>query len=355
MSIRTSTPAVDRRHGGTGPEGLIDFSTSINPFGPPPEALAACRDAVAKISIYPPPYPHALEKRIAAWLGINSKCVLAGNGSVQLLYLLARTLKFRSPWVVIPTFSEVVNALIAAGSTPLALHTTGEQHFRLTPTDISEALQHSADAVLLGRPNSPTGHLLSFEETADIAALCQQRDAWCVIDEAFIEFADDPRSAVELISSFPKLLVLRSLTKIFAIPGLRIGYVIGLPQTVCVLRDAIEPWSVNAVAIDVSSACLNVSPDFINSTREMIRSQRGKIEQELGRSKCFQVFPSSANFVIFKALAESHAGHFGQYLRAQGILIRDLCTLPGCGRGYYRIGVRKSVDNTRLLTAAASF
>jgi threonine-phosphate decarboxylase len=284
--------------------------------------------------MYPPPYPHALEKRIAGWLGINSDCVLAGNGSVQLLYLLARRLKFRSPWVVIPTFSEIVNALIAAGSTPLALHTTSARHFRLTPADIGEALQRGSDAILLGRPNSSTGRLLSFEETADIVARCHQRDAWCVIDEAFIEFADDPRSAVELISSFPKLLVLRSLTKIFAIPGLRIGYVMGFPQTVSVLRDAIEPWSVNAVAIDVSSACLELSADFINCTRQMIRSQRAKIEQNLSRSKGFQVSPSSANFVMFKVLAESRAGHFGRYVKAQGILIRDLCALPGCGPGY---------------------
>jgi len=355
MSIQTSTPIIDRIHGGNCAEGLIDFSTSINPFGPPPEAVEAYGSAAARISEYPPSYPRALEERIASWLGISSDCVLAGNGSIQLLYLLARRLKLRSPCVVVPTFSEVANALIAADATPKALHTTSERDFRLTPADIGEALDSEVDAIFLGRPNSPTGYLLSFQDTADVVARCRRHDAWCVIDEAFIEFADDSRSTVELIGSSPKLLVLRSLTKIFSIPGLRIGYLIGLPQTIGRLREVIEPWSVNAVAIRVASACLEVSRDFIKRTRAMIRSQRGDIERKLDRPSRIQVFPSSANFVMFKVLAEREAGEFGRHMRSEGIMVRDLKTLPGCGPGYYRVAIRNPDDNARLVKAVGSF
>ena len=105
-----------------------------------------------------------------------------------------------------------------------------------------------ADAIFLGRPNSPTGKLISLEEGAEIAADCHRHDAWCVFDEAFIEFADDPPSLVQLGTASPKLLVLRSLTKIYAIPGLRVGYLVGESQVVRMLRDAIEPWSVIVAA-----------------------------------------------------------------------------------------------------------
>src|SRR5271167_1204561 len=109
MSSPAFPLAVDRTHGGGDREGLIDFSVSLNPLGPPPEAIEAYKQAVANISCYPPPYPRALEALVAGWVGIDSQCVIAANGSTQLIYLLARVLKLRSPRIVIPTFSEIAN------------------------------------------------------------------------------------------------------------------------------------------------------------------------------------------------------------------------------------------------------
>jgi threonine-phosphate decarboxylase len=220
-TLATESLTVDRTHGSDNREGLIDFSTSLNPLGPPPEAFEAYRQAAASISLYPPPYPRALESRIADWLGVNTDCVLATNGSMQLIYLVARVLKLRSFRVVTPTFSEIANALVAAGSTPWPLQTSCENNFRFDPSAVHAALRSGADGIFLGRPKSPTGSLISLEGATEIAVQCHRFNAWCVFDEAFIEFADDPYSVVDLVKSFSKLLVVRSLTKVFAIPGLR--------------------------------------------------------------------------------------------------------------------------------------
>jgi threonine-phosphate decarboxylase len=355
MTHRIQPLAVDRTHGGIDQPGLIDFSTSLNPLGPPPEALQAYKMAVADISRYPPPYPRLLESHIAGWLGVDPDSVLAGNGSTHLIYLLTRVLNLRSASVALPTFSEIANALVAAASTVSPLYTSRENNFRLDPRAVSAALRNGADGIFFGRPNSPTGTLMNLDEAAEIVAQCDRHNACCVFDEAFIEFADDRRSMIELIKPFSKLLVLRSLTKIFAIPGLRLGYLVGAANYVAMLRAVIEPWSVNVVAAAVARACLGVSSSFIEKTRALVAMERSAIESGLSRSRKLRVYRSSANFIMLEVADEGGEGDFARHLRRTSIVIRDLGALPGCGPGFYRLGIRAPEDNARLLAAAADY
>jgi threonine-phosphate decarboxylase len=356
MKASSSLLAIDRVHGGNAPEsGCVDFSASLNPLGAPPEAIRAYHEAASKISKYPLPYPRELEARIAAWLGVSPDTVIAANGSTQLIYLVARALNLRSPFVVIPTFSEIANALFAAGSNPLPIPTRAEDNFRLSRSALHEALEAGADAAFMGRPNSPTGVVTGLDDTAAIARECARRGAWCVIDEAFIEFADDPRSAAGLLDSNPRLIVFRSLTKIFAIPGLRLGYLLGSANFVRKLRDVIEPWSVNAIAEHVALACLDVAGDFIDLARRNVKLERRWLEHRLSRLPNLHMFPSSANFLMFEISGEQSRGEFGRHMTTRGLTIRDLSALPGCGRGMYRIGVRSRSDNERLAAAAVNY
>ena len=350
---------IDRTHGGVdevgNSAGLIDFSTNLNPLGPPPQAIEAYHQAVAELSLYPPPYPRRLEALIAEWLGIDPQFVLAGNGSTQLIHLLARVLKLRSPRVVIPTFSEIANALIAADSRPLPIATLAQKNFRLDPAEVVAALESGADGIFLGRPNSPTGNLLSFDEVLAVATACHRHGAWCIFDEAFIEFAADTHSVIALCADFPKLIVLRSLTKIFAIPGLRLGYLVTHPNNTQMFRDAIEPWSVNVAAAAVASACLRSSERFIEATLDLVANERRWIEDELGAMPRFRLFPAAANFIMLEVLGENAPGDFARHTRQHGIVIRDLQALPGCGPGFYRIGIRTRPDNEKLVAAASAY
>ncbi len=348
---------IDRVHGGNRSDGVLDFSASINPLGPPRAALEAYHASVAEISSYPPAYPRHLEAALARWLGVGPEYVLAGNGSTQLIYLLARVLKPRLPVIVTPTFSELANSLIIEGIEPRALNTTSDCNFQLYPEAVIKCLRDGAgaDAIYIGRPNSPTGTILTIDEAAEIATACERCDCWCVFDEAFIDFVQDAHSAVAFAERNRKVIVLRSLTKIFALPGLRVGCIVGHPDAIGKLRDVIEPWSVNCVADHVTRACLEVADAFVRETREFVSVEVARIADAASQLPGIHVFPSVANFMMIEVEGELIPGACGKHMLEHGIGIRDLRALPGCRVGLYRMGIRSKSDNDHFLRAARAW
>jgi threonine-phosphate decarboxylase len=346
---------LDRAHGGNPSDGVLDFSASINPLGPPRAALDTYHASVVDIASYPPASSQHLEAALAGWLGVEPEWVLAGNGSTQLIYLLARVLTPRLPVIVTPTFSEIANSLIIEGIAPRALNTTSDRNFQLYPEAAIKCLRDGADAIFIGRPNSPTGTILTMAEAAEIAGECERRDSWCVFDEAFIDFVREARSTAAFVEKNRRVIVLRSLTKIFAIPGLRVGCLVGYPDAVGKLRDAIEPWSVNVVADRVTRACLAVADEFIQETGNFVAAERSRVKDALSKLSGLRVFPSVANFMMMEVEGELVPGEFGKKMLERGITVRDLRALSGCSPGLYRIGLRSSHDNDRLLEACSAF
>jgi threonine-phosphate decarboxylase len=338
----------DRSHGGSPQSGsLIDFSVSTNPFGPPPDVLAAYHKASATLAFYPEPYAATLTAAIAHHLGIEPGKVLAGNGSIQLIYLIARVLRPTRPFVVIPTFSEIANSLMTVGAIPAPIRLRRECGFQIDRNDIEEAIAQGADALFLGRPNSPTGSMMDLAGVAAIAERC-----WCVIDEAFIEFADDPASAAALVKEYPRLIVIRSMTKLYAIPGLRLGYLVGSADVVVNLARALEPWSVSGPATAVGLACIGQSDRWRDELRSTLRAERVYLEQQLSALPNFTVFPSKANFLMFEV---PRPEAFRVHMLQHGIMVRDLTALPGAGPGLFRIAARSRADNDRLIEAARAY
>jgi threonine-phosphate decarboxylase len=354
-SPRTAAPraiAVDRVHGGDVPEGLLDFTTNLNPLGPPRQALDAYERASTRIASYPPAHPRGLERKFAEWIGVEPERVVAGNGSVHLIYLLVRVLRAANPYVVVPTFSEIANALAVAGSPAHPIQLAPASGYALRIASIYGALKNGADAIWIGRPNSPTGTIVEEKVALEIAARCLVRDAWCIFDEAFIDFASGARSLAPLLARNPRAIVLRSLTKSFAIPGIRIGFAVASPELIARLSEAIEPWSVNAAAEAVADACLELTPDYLNRARTIVEEERAFIQRELSKIADLHVIPSAANFMMIEIAREPSSGAFAAHMTKHKIAIRDLSHLPGCGPGMYRIAIRSHQDNERLIAAA---
>jgi threonine-phosphate decarboxylase len=345
---------IDRVHGGTAPDGAIDFSASVNPLGPPPAAIEAYHRAAESLGRYPAPYADGLAGRIADWIGADADNILVGNGSTQLIYLLARVMRWQRPVVVTPTFSEISNALILAEAAPCPLELSRERDFELRMADVTRVLEAGAGAILLGRPNSPTGAMISFDQATAIAIECARFDADCIFDEAFIDFAADPRSTTDLVAGAPNVIILRSMTKIFAIPGLRLGFVVASRLRIARLRSMLEPWSVNGVAERVGIACLGDASVYIARTRELITHERRFLVSGLAQNPHLHVFPAAANFLMLAA-QETDADSFGAFMLRQRIAIRDLRSLPGCGPGFYRIGIQNHADNERMVVAAREY
>jgi threonine-phosphate decarboxylase len=347
--------AIDRTHGGAAPPGVLDFSASINPLGPPPEAFAAYREAAALIARYPSPYPDDLAALIARHHRISPGNVVVGNGSTQLIHLLARTLRPRRPFVAIPAFSEFANAMIVAGVAPRAITTTRERGFALEIGQVAGALEQGADAIFIGRPNSPTGAMLSLGEAAAMAARCSRGGCRCVFDEAFVDFAGEEHSAIGLAVEDPRVIVLRSLTKMFAIPGLRLGYLVAHLDVAHRLRDSLEPWSVNVVAERVGLACLDNAKGVAAHGREFIASEREYLAAALASVDGITAFGSHANFLMLEAPEHRRPLSFAEHMLMRGIAVRDLRELAGCGPGMYRVAVRLREENERLIGAARAY
>jgi threonine-phosphate decarboxylase len=344
--------SFDRRHGGANTDGLIDFSVSTNPFGPPPRVLDAYHRAAARVAAYPEPYAASLTAAIATHLEVAPENVLAGNGSTQLFYLIARVLRPRRPCVVVPTFSEIANSLLSMSIAPIPIALRRERLYQFDLGDILAALDAGADALFLGRPNSPTGSSLDFAALEEIVRRCAASGCWCVVDEAFVDFADDRSSAVSLATKSDRVIVLRSMTKLYAIPGLRLGYLVAAQNVVARLARALEPWSVSAPAAAVGLECLAQPESWRKQIRDLLRRERDHMKQALAKIPTLEVFPSTANFMMFAARTGSPP--LTEYLREHRIMVRDLTTLPGAGPGIYRVGLRARPDNDRLLQALAN-
>jgi threonine-phosphate decarboxylase len=354
MKLEAMKLEIDRTHGGAALPGVLDFSASLNPLGPPPQALAAFHDAAALIARYPSPYPDDLAARLARRHRVASDNVVVGNGSTQLIHLLARTLRPHRPFVAIPTFSEIANAMIIAGAAPSAMPASRERGFAIEIEQAERALEQGADAIFIGRPNSPTGAMLSIGDAAEIAARFSRGGCWCVFDEAFVDFAGEEHSTIRLAAEDSRLIVLRSLTKMFAIPGLRLGYLVAGRDVARRLREAIEPWSVNVVAERVGIACLDVAKEFAAKSRALIAAERERLSRAL-TSMGIHAFASSGNFLMLEVVEHGHAIGFAQHMLSRGIAVRDLRDLPGCGPGMYRVAVRLREENEQLIVAARTY
>jgi threonine-phosphate decarboxylase len=338
------------RLAGINAEEIIDFSASINPLGPPSSARKAFINSYQLISRYPEPDAVTLKEALAERHGLQSAEVLVGNGSTQLIYLLCVALRPRRALIVGPAFSEYGNALALTGANIRSISLTVDSGFQFSTEKLLAAWEKDCDILFLATPNSVTGQLIPKAEIENIARLALTRKSIVVIDEAFIDFAED-QSVKMLVRHNPFLIVLRSLTKYYALPGVRLGYVIGEAGTVAKLADYQEPWSVNGPAMSVALACLT-DGGFEAKTQRWLERERKFLFNRISRLEGLQPFPSRVNFFLVKITKPGiDATELRSFLLRRKILIRACSSFTELGGDYFRVAVRRRKDNLRLLAA----
>jgi len=334
---------------GVAPERVLDFSASINPLGWPPGAKDAYRRALSQLVQYPEPYAETLTSALAEYHGLDPAGVLVGNGATHLIYLLARTLAARRVLLIAPLFSEHEVAFRVSG--------VRVDHLRLRPPDFPLSLDRlgafltkSYDIVVLTNPNSPTGILAPRAQVEELTRRCRRARSRLVVDEAFVDWVEE-ESLKQLAARSSHVIVLRSLTKFFAVPGLRVGYLIAQPRLIERLRARIEPWSVNIVAQEVALACLRDQP-FVQHSRAFMTRERAWLSGQLAALKALHPVPSQANFLLVRVTDSAlSASALVQTLAKENILVRACEDFPGLGKGFFRVAVRTRPENRRLLTA----
>jgi threonine-phosphate decarboxylase len=354
---------VDRTHGGdverwaqsAGIEAcdIIDFSASINPLGPPATARKAFTQSYREISRYPDPCGDKLKSALAKHHGMNPAEILVGNGSTQLIYLLCAALRPRNALIVGPAFSEYANALALTGANICMLPLDADEGFRFSTERLMAAWDKDCDIVFLATPNSVTGQLIPKTEIEKITHVASTRKSMIVVDEAFIDFVE-AESVKTLVRENPHLVVLRSLTKYYGIPGLRVGYLLGDARRVEQLAAHQEPWSVNGPALNVALACL-ADASFTTKTNRWLEGERKFLSEQLATLGGLHPLPSKTNFLLVRTDKRgTDALELRTFLLRKKILIRA-CDSFGLGVNYFRVAVRRRQENRRLIASLAEW
>ena len=289
---------------------VLDLSASINPLGPAPGVREAIVAAVERIVHYPERMTPVLAAKLAEVWGVEPEQILLGNGATELIHFLARVWPDEGVTLAVPTFSELHRAWPRARCC----------RFEDVPAE---------GRVVVTQPNNPTG------EGRDLSGWSRPG----LVDESFIEFSERP-SLVGLTRERRDLLVLRSLTKFYALPGLRVGALVGHPETMAQLRDRREPWQVNALAEAAALAALS-DLEWAERSRRLVAEER----RWLG-------VPTDANFYLFYT---ERAAEMCRWFLERKVILRDCTGWPGLERPAVRIAIRTRPENCRVVEMIREF
>ena len=323
---------------------IIDFSSNINAFFDLDRVRELLRKSIDWLAFYPD-----LERSrrvLSSFLEIPVSNLWVGNGSSQLIYLVLQALKPREVLIPIPTFSEYERAALATGAKVSFLQLE-EDGFRLRPQLLLDALSHETEAVFLCNPNNPTGGLLSQEELVELHRTFERRGIWLLVDEAFVDFVSpEKKPSLERYACGGRVLLFRSLTKVLAIPGLRLGYIIGPKRAVERVEGVSDPWPINIFAQLVLEHLGELWRAFEEGLPRLF-GQRRIFEEKL--QELFDVFPSEANFFLVRTGIPSWI--LASFLLQKGILVREGRGFRGLREDFIRVAVRKAEENSRLIEA----
>ena len=332
-------------------EEIIDFSANINPLGFPSSVGKIISSHLDDIARYPDPGCKDLKKALASCLNISADNLLIGNGSMELIFSLTFALKPKRALIPIPAFSEYERAVHLAGGRCLFVKTREENDFAVNVTEIVKRLD-SADLLFICNPNNPTGFLWDKEAMRFLADKCEKKGVFLVIDEAFMDFVKE-KNASSMAAARPfklHVLVLRSLTKFFALAGLRIGYLAGNKKLLSRISSYQPPWSVNVLA--QMTACEIIKDSvFIKKSRDYVLKESIFLFKKLQKLKFLKPYPASANFIFCRVENKKiNSRRLCDYCGAKGILIRDCSNFRGLDDRFIRVAVRKREENLRLLS-----
>ena len=337
---------------GVPPEAILDFSASINPLGPVAGVREAMSAAFSRLVHYPDSDCTELREALAIRHEVKPANICVANGSTELIYLLPRLASGKRALIVAPSFSEYARAL--------KQDNWSVEHFILSSADgfafplalLEKDLRKGYDLLILANPGNPTGRLYFPPEIEEINRLCTSSGCLLVIDEAFMEFSGE-ETADHLAWENDNILVLRSLTKFYALPGLRLGYAIGSQPIISRLAAIREPWSVNTLA-QVAGVASLADTDYAVATREMIRSERDYLHAKLADIPGLSPFSSSANYLLVETDRSISVEELAAKLMKDLILIRSCANFPGLDDYFFRVAVRNRDENKRLIAAIAA-
>ncbi len=343
---------------GSDPEVIIDFSASINPLSPPGCISQLLLETPRLVRAYPDPDCTAVTQKISQATGVLENWIQVSNGSTELIYHLPHLFQRNQEIAILdPCFSEYEKSFSTAGFKTHSIALSPIKDFQITPAELFARLDiiPQLGAFVLGHPASPTGKLYN-SLMPHLKEYCEKRNIFLIIDETFIDFSPTNNSAWELLGKNCNLIIIRSLTKFYSIPGLRIGYGILHPDQIRKIKPHQYPWSVNGLAQAIGSEVV-FDTSFQKNSMDWIKSENKFMYQALNAIHEIEVYPSEANFFLFRVrdnISNADKGLY-QYLLSQSLLIRNCGNFRGLDESFFRISLRERLDNQKLIDAISKY
>lgn len=325
---------------------IIDFSANINPLGISKKVKEEIIKALDKIERYPDITYHDLKMGISEYEGIDYNNIFLGNGAAEVIFNVIRGLKPKKVLLPAPTFSEYEDGIRAING-EIVYYKLNRENFKLDDGFL-EAIDKSIHMLFICNPNNPTGQLVSREFL--IKVLDKSSNTKVVIDESFLDFIEDKSrySLIDMCKDYENLIVVKSLTKFFSFPGIRVGYgITGNAEFIRKINKVSVPWSINTVASTGAIVALK-EREYQKNSIDFIKNEKVFLYNELCRFNELEVFEGSVNFIFFKTRIDIN---LKEELVKYGIIIRSCSNYIGLGTDYYRVAVRTREQNEKLIYA----
>lgn len=328
---------------------FLDFSANINPLGPPERVLKQLEGALSSIIRYPDPGHRQFKYILGQKLSIDEDSICVGNGAAECMSLILLGLDLQKVGIIEPCFSEYRQLSEQFNVEVRSIRGREDRDWKAAVEEIGELLQQ-VDLLFIGQPNNPNGVQYSLRELRILAEMAEQWQTYLVVDEAFIDFIPQQQQASLLseLDKYPRTILVRSMTKFYAIPGLRLGYTLAHPDVIRSMTGKQVTWSVNGLALLAGEAALHSGEEFERSTLELISNERVVLVQGLTNLGC-EVSPGEANFLLVKLPAPWQSIDMQRELGLRGILIRSCAMYPGLGESHIRIAVKGTDANQVFL------
>ena len=323
---------------------ILDYSANISPLGIPAHIRKAMVDAIEGTVNYPDPDCTALRDAIAAQDGAETGWITCGNGGADLLYRLAFGLRPNRVLLPVPAFVEYEEAMTAAGA-QMVYAPMGED--MCVPSDLVERITEDIDLVILCNPNNPTGLLTDRQQVLDIVERAKEMHCRVLVDECFLEICEEEEmyTVKPYLKTYPNLMILKSFTKLYAIPGVRLGYLLcSDPDVIARVNRAGQAWPVSHIAQCAGVAALS-RPEYKEAVIRTVKEELVFMKKELAKLP-LTLYDGRANYLFFRTPGVTD---LDRRLERRGIMIRNCSNYENLGEDYWRIAVKAHEENVRLI------
>ena len=327
----------------------LDFSANINPLGLSPAVKEAMTAHIGDVVHYPDPKGTALREALGKAYGVNPDALILGNGAAELFYLYMHTFRPRRVLIPVPSFSEYERAARAGGAAVDYCHLQAKENFAY-PWDTLRRACGRVDCIVIGNPNNPTGTLALADELEALAALAARKGTDIIVDESFLDFlpSEEAYSVRRLAQNMDSLFVIRSLTKFYALPGLRLGFGVTTPFRRGLREGHKDVWNVNVLAQYAGVAALG-DGEYQDASRRLVAAEGIHLYEALQNMAGLEVFRPCVNFLLWRLVEEHLAEPLIAALRGEGILVRSCANYVGLSPSYIRTAVRSPLDNKSFI------